>query len=211
MSRAAIISTNKSISRFFELELFMLGHTSDTYKNISSVSRDIYDIVIIDAETVKLGESNAFDCTVALVSNQQDELMGENIICLPWPTPIENIRALFTDKLNTVHIQKNTSNIQSTFDVCNLIYVVDQKQCMIEFGNRYIKLSRNEYLLLNTLCMADGNVVSREAIMNILGAKNSNMADVYICNIRKKLEGNGTARVIFTERGSGYRTILRMA
>ncbi len=210
MSRAAIISTNKNVGRFFELELFMLGHTSDIYKNLSSVPRNIYDIVIIDAETVKLWENNIFDCTVALVSNQEDELMGD-IICLPWPTPIENIRELFTDKLNTAHIQKNTSNIQNTFDVCNLIYVIDRERCMIEFGNRYIKLSRNEFLLLHTLCTAVGNVVSREEIMNILGAKNGNMADVYICNIRKKLEGNGTARVIFTERGSGYRTILRMA
>ena len=47
--------------------------------------------------------------------------------------------------------------------------------------------------------------------MELLEASDGNISDVYICRLRKKLEGNTKQRLIFTDRGEGYRTVLRFS
>ncbi len=206
MSRVAIVSANRDICRFLELELYMLGYTCDVYKSSFSVPHGVYDLIIADMQVTKEAEAEAFDCTAAFIGEAEHEDLDDGKIYLTWPVAIEDIHKLLEGVTDNADKQKKSTSMN--LGVYNTAYTVDGQNGIFSFGDRYIKLTKNELAVLRALCEAEGKVVKREIIMNILGADKGNIADVYICNIRKKLEGDGGQRLIFTERGKGYRTTL---
>jgi DNA-binding response OmpR family regulator len=71
-----------------------------------------------------------------------------------------------------------------------------------------IPLTRKEYCLLECLAFKKGEVISREyisqhAYQDYEGAS-SNVIDVYVGYLRKKLNAHGLPNVIQTKRGHGY-------
>ena len=70
-----------------------------------------------------------------------------------------------------------------------------------------IKLSPAELTIITVLYNAGGEPVSRESLNSLLGMK-GNAADVYICNIRKKLARVDADELIQTVRSCGY-TLIR--
>lgn len=71
-----------------------------------------------------------------------------------------------------------------------------------------VELTAREYALLEFLAHRAGQVVSRtdiwEHIYDFSSTVESNVVDVYIGYLRKKLEGPGQSRLIHTRRGRGY-------
>ena len=71
-----------------------------------------------------------------------------------------------------------------------------------------IRLTAREYALLELLAMRSGAVVSRTEIWEQLyefhDDTTSNVVDVYVGYLRKKIETPGTPRLIHTRRGLGY-------
>ena len=76
--------------------------------------------------------------------------------------------------------------------------------------NCYLKLTPCEFLVLETLCDARGQIVPREKLAALLGADSGNLVDVYVCHLRRKLERPLNKKLIFSKRGLGYITTLRM-
>ncbi|HEY6250246.1 MAG TPA: response regulator [Candidatus Angelobacter sp.] len=76
-------------------------------------------------------------------------------------------------------------------------------------GNRDIKLSIKEFQLLHLLMRHAGNEVTRQELMHeVWGSQpgsDSNLVDVYVNYLRKKVEFPREARLIYTIRGVGYR------
>lgn len=70
-----------------------------------------------------------------------------------------------------------------------------------------INLSPKEFTLLEYLLVRKGRVVSRESLLGHLysgyGEVASNVIDVMVCNLRKKIQGDGPS-LIQTRRGFGY-------
>ena len=85
---------------------------------------------------------------------------------------------------------------------------VDSGAKTVERGGEMIDLSAKEFALLELLIMNKGMVLSRETIEQHLwdyeyeGA--SNMVDVYIRYLRKKIDENHARKLIQTVRGQGY-------
>ncbi|MCC8099219.1 MAG: response regulator transcription factor [Clostridiales bacterium] len=75
-------------------------------------------------------------------------------------------------------------------------------------GNRDITLSAKEYALLEYLMHNKGVVLSREKIENHIWnfdyEGGTNVVDVYISYLRKKIDGGATQKLIHTVRGRGY-------
>ena len=75
-------------------------------------------------------------------------------------------------------------------------------------GGQAIDLSPREYVFLEFLAARAGQVVTRTEIWDHLYDFNcesdSNVVDVFIAHLRKKIEGPGRARLIHTRRGHGY-------
>jgi DNA-binding response OmpR family regulator len=85
---------------------------------------------------------------------------------------------------------------------------LDTAQRVVRRGGERIELSSREYALLELLATRAGQVVTRsdiwEHVYEFDSAADSNVVDVYIAHLRRKLERDGWPRLIQTRRGHGY-------
>jgi DNA-binding response OmpR family regulator len=75
-------------------------------------------------------------------------------------------------------------------------------------GEREIELTNREFELLEFLMRNERLVVSRERLLDEVWGYDplaaTNTIDVFISNLRRKLEAGGEARLLHTKRGAGY-------
>ncbi|MBA3301899.1 MAG: response regulator transcription factor [Thermoleophilaceae bacterium] len=80
-------------------------------------------------------------------------------------------------------------------------------------GERRIELTQREFELLEFLMRNERLVVSRDALLEDVWGyapfSETNTVDVFVSNLRRKLEEGGASRLIHTVRGAGY--VLREA
>lgn len=96
-----------------------------------------------------------------------------------------------------------TTNILSIDDL-----VMDCSAHTVKRGNSEINLSSKEYALLEYLLHNQGIVLSREKIENHIWnfdyEGGTNVVDVYISYLRKKIDGGHSTKLIHTIRCKGY-------
>jgi DNA-binding response OmpR family regulator len=85
---------------------------------------------------------------------------------------------------------------------------VDTTRRNVRRAGKNIDLSGREYALLEYLAHNTGTIVSRsdiwQHVYDFNASPESNVVDVYIRLLRKKIEKPGTPRLIHTRRGQGY-------
>ncbi|MBL1077675.1 response regulator transcription factor [Nocardia sp. 2] len=73
---------------------------------------------------------------------------------------------------------------------------------------REIELTKREFELLSTLARSAGVVLSRERLLELVWgydfAADTNVVDVFVGYLRRKLETDGTPRLLHTIRGVGF-------
>ena len=99
--------------------------------------------------------------------------------------------------------QKEKSNILKVADLS-----LDQKTHQVKRGDQEINLSSKEFNLLRYMMLNKGIVLSRdtleEHIWDFDHIASSNVIDVYIRYLRKKIDDGYDHKLIHTVRGSGY-------
>lgn len=85
---------------------------------------------------------------------------------------------------------------------------IDTATHEVRRGGKHLELTAREFALLEYLAMRAGQVVNRtdiwEHVYDFHSEAGSNVVDVYIGYLRKKLHGHGQAPLIHTRRGQGY-------
>ena len=85
---------------------------------------------------------------------------------------------------------------------------IDTRRRSISRGGKEIDLTAREYSLLELLALRTGEVVSRAEIWEQLYDFNqdpeSNVVDVFIAYLRRKIETDDKPKLIHTRRGMGY-------
>jgi len=85
---------------------------------------------------------------------------------------------------------------------------IDTLKRVAQRAGRRIELSNREYAMLELLASRAGQVVTRsdiwEHVYEFDSAADSNVVDVFIGHLRRKLEQEGLPRLIQTRRGHGY-------
>jgi len=78
----------------------------------------------------------------------------------------------------------------------------------VKRGQREIELTNREFELLEYLAQNRKLVVSRERLLEDVWGydpfEQTNTIDVFISNVRRKLEAGGEPRILHTKRGAGY-------
>ena len=78
----------------------------------------------------------------------------------------------------------------------------------VKRGEREIELTNREFELLEYLARNQKLVVSRERLLEDVWGydpfEQTNTIDVFISNLRRKLESGGEPRLLHTKRGAGY-------
>lgn len=97
--------------------------------------------------------------------------------------------------------------VPSVLQVGNL--TLDSSARRAERGGRRIELTTKEFVVLEYLMRNAGRVLSREQISEHAWDANydpfSNVVDVYMSRVRRKIDTEGEAPLICTVRGAGYR------
>jgi DNA-binding response OmpR family regulator len=95
----------------------------------------------------------------------------------------------------------------TTLQVADL--VLDPATRETRRGSRVISLTSKEFAVLEVLMRANGRVLSREYIGEHAWDDNfdpmSNVIDVYVARLRRKVDGPGDEPLLATVRGAGYR------
>jgi len=85
---------------------------------------------------------------------------------------------------------------------------VDTRSRTARRGGQAIELSAREYAILEFFAYHKGRVVTRdeiwESVYDFAADQKSNVVDVYIGYLRKKLDRDGAPSLIHTRRGLGY-------
>lgn len=86
---------------------------------------------------------------------------------------------------------------------------VDPSRLTVRRDSKLIRLTAREFALLQFLIQRRGQVLPRAAIVQHLyqhlgGARPSNVVDVHVSNLRKKIDGGFVRPLILTRWGQGY-------
>ena len=85
---------------------------------------------------------------------------------------------------------------------------INMNSHIVKRGNREVKVSAKEYMILEYLALNRGRVISRteliEHIYDTDSDLDSNVIDVYINYLRKKLDRGFDMQLLKTVRGAGY-------
>lgn len=85
---------------------------------------------------------------------------------------------------------------------------VDGARRRVQRGTRDIELTKREFHLLEILIRNQGIVLSRERLLELVWGYdfevNTNVVDVFVGYLRRKLEDDGESRLIHTVRGVGF-------
>lgn len=201
MKKAAIITLDPAVKDFITPELELFGYEVNIYTNAAN-SFEFFDFVIADVDTVASGITDISVPIVALSQRYGTQIDGKGSM-LSWPCRLSDILRLCESFCNVSNAESQNKHRDA-----DTVSVIDANTIVV--NNQYVKLSRHEMALLQELCDSDGEIVSRERIMALLGAGDGNISDVYICHLRRKLDGPLGRKLIITERGKGYRTSLRL-
>ncbi len=94
----------------------------------------------------------------------------------------------------------------ATLEVGDLVLNPDTRE--VRRGEREIELTNREFELLEFLMRNERLVVSRERLLDEVWGYDpmaaTNTIDVFISNLRRKLEEGGETRLLHTKRGAGY-------
>lgn len=102
--------------------------------------------------------------------------------------------------------RRSSGNRSAIIQVGNLI--LDTSSHTAVRDGRKIELSSKEYSILEYMMLNEGAVLSRESIREHIWSWDyggeSNVVDVYIRYLRKKIDDGESVKLIHTVRGSGY-------
>jgi DNA-binding winged helix-turn-helix (wHTH) protein len=203
--RIAIISKRRDLSRFFELEALNFGFAVRSFDKMG-VDLSLFDLCIIDSQTVRQIPTR-LSKKVLLVSDADNDRVGNDsdIMRVSYPMSLKELDSIYFRLLNGIDLAVSIE--KSDKKEKNALCFYHMLENTARYGERNIQLSDYEMKLLKRLCQNVGEPVSREELNLLLGAERGNIADVYICRLRKKLEDEDGKRVIVTVRSRGYKII----
>lgn len=212
-----VIEDEKDIARFIELELAAEGYATEVaFDGVTGLSkfREVApDLVILDLMLPVLDglevarrirkTSNTPIIILTAKDGIQDKVEGLDSGAddyLIKPFSIEELLARVR-----AHLRRVNPAVTGEVRVADLVMNLDGRE--IFRGGRRVELSAKEFELLELLARNPGKVFSRFEIEEKVWPEytgGSNVVDVYIGYLRRKLEEGGERRLIHTVRGVGY-------
>ena len=200
----AIVSKRRELIRFFELEALNCGFEVSSFDKIP-LELSCFDLLIIDT-AVTLRAPTIFEGRVIFITDEENST-PDGAECLSYPIPVDTLRYVYEQMLYGERAVERTV-IRDEKD--DRIFFYRDHNDTVGYKGRSITLSDHERTILTRLCECSGEPVSREELNALLGASGGNIADVYVCRLRKKLEDIDGRRVIFTVRSKGYKIVADM-
>lgn len=197
-----IFSSDVKFKRMLELEAMSIGF--NLIVDLNHIEGDIYVIIDLDDDIPKEFYSFVDKISVIGFSKKTESELGDLIqICdsyLQRPFLTRDFLSLLGYQQEYT-VRKHTVERPET-GVKRLSIDIESKSAV--YGDTVIPLSDNEFLVFSILFQNRGQAVERAILDVLLGSDGSNMGDVYICHLRKKIDNKLGLKLIYTVRGRGY-------
>lgn len=210
---------NDLITKKLEKEYYGVDSCFDGEEAVRYVEGTEYDAIILDImlpkldgfEVIKRIRAKKNKVPILLLTardNIDDKVKGLDYGAddyLVKPFIFEELMARIR-----VLLRRNSGNADNVITIANLKVDLDAKTVFRD--DLLIKLSGREYSILEYLIRNKGKILSRERIedhiWNYDYEGGTNVIDVYIRYLRKKIDDSYTPKLIHTVRGLGY--VLRV-
>lgn len=217
--RLLIAEDEKNLNKILVQQLTANGYTVDACFNgeeaLDFIDVTTYDAIILDIMMPKVDgfmvlkqiRSKKNDTPVLFLTARDsiaDRVEGLDLGAddyLTKPFAFEELLARIR-----VMIRKKTGNSTNIYSLANLTLNTQTRE--VKRDDTSISLSSREYSILEYMMMNKNVVISRDTLeRNIWGYEYdgaSNMIDVYIRYLRKKIDEKYEPKLIHTVRGAGY-------
>jgi len=205
----------ESIAKALREEGFAVDTAADGKDGLWLAESNDYDVIVldlmlpqIDGLTVlrKLRAGERSPCVLILTARDEleDRVEGLNSGAddyLVKPFALEELLA----RVRTL-VRRKYNQRDPVIRIADL--VIDTAARTVRRDQREIELTAREYALLEYLALRAGELVSRtsiwEHVYDFQSDSQSNVVDVYVGYLRKKIEAPNLPKLIHTRRGQGY-------
>ena len=206
---------NKILSERLKAEHYSVDSCYDGQEALDYLASAEYDAVIMDIMMPVMDGLSALrtmrrknDSTPVLLltakDSIEDRVQGQDAGAndyLVKPFAVEELQARIR-----VLLRKPAETPKTCYQVADLEVHMDTRQVLR--GGKEVKLSGKEFALLRYMIQNEGIVLARdrleEQLWNFDYAGGSNVIDVYIRYLRKKIDEGHEPKLIHTVRGAGY-------
>lgn len=217
--RILVVEDDASLNRLITEKLKKEHYTVDSCfmgdESVAFIDGADYDLVILDIMLPKISgleilshiRSSQKQSSVLLLTakdSTEDKVRGLDLGAddyMAKPFAFEELLARVR-----VLIRRKTPQAGHVYQVADLI--VDDKAKTVTRGGSPVSLSSKEFNILLYMIMHAGKVLSRETLnqhmWNYDYEGSSNIIDVYIRYLRKKIDEGHDKKLIHTIRGQGY-------
>lgn len=218
-----LIEDEKKIARFLELELEYEGYevfaAEDGVTGLEQFFQQEWDLVLLDVMIPKLNGMEVLrrirasgSITPVILLTARDSLpdkvsgldLGANDY-ITKPFAIEELLARIRACMRMANVLKKEDET-GRYTLSDLL--IDEKQRSVMRGSMQIELTPREFDLLLYMVKNANQVLNREQILTKVWGYDyqgdSNVVDVYIRYLRKKLDASPHVPLIHTVRGIGY-------
>jgi len=204
-----------SLDRGLRLSGFAVRTTADGTSALSAVAERRPDCVVLDVNMPGMGgvevvtrlRGLGIDVPVCMLSARDtvdDRIAGleagaDDYLVKPFALDelVARIRALLRRAGDDVAMPTTVGPLQ-----------LDPARREVRLHGRPVELTKREYDLLETLARNPGIVLTRERLLELVWgydfAVDTNVLDVFVGYLRRKLEADGTPRMLQTVRGVGF-------
>ena len=215
-----VVEDERRLAQVIRRVLEEEGHTVDTAydgeEGLAMALEGSHDVIVLDIllpemdgiEVCQSLRRNRIDTPILLLTaldSVQDRVRGLDAggdDYLPKPFAFQELLA----RLRALGRRKVQAREPSQLQVGDL--VLDLRRRRAERAGRVIELSPKEFSLLELLMRNEGRVLTRTQILDHLWgyeyATDSNLVDVYLSYLRRKVDRGHPNQLIRTVRGVGY-------
>lgn len=195
---AMVLTEDQLFGKMIEMELERIGFSFGNDDDLSLLVIDLDSV----AKTYYSNMKASFIVVFSHLRNEQNiDIQVKYNAFLRRPFRISE---LLSTVISGMKIQQNIGFDKPATQRHQSKLRVDKSKSIATYGDKKFELSEYEVRVLDLLCQRQGEPVSREEICALLGGGTSNMADVYICHLRSKIDDILGLKLILTVRSKGY-------